>query len=206
MTIRVALSHRTSYRYDRPVMLSPHEIRLRPAPHCRTPIIGYSLAIEPAGHFVNWQQDPYGNWIARAVFPDATERLQVTVDLTADLSIINPFDFFVEPYAETFPFAYSPTLAHELAPFLDHADASDALDVWLARFRASLDPGLSTVQCLVALNQRVKWDVGYVVRMQPGVQAPDETLARASGSCRDSGWLLVQLVRRVGIAARFPSG
>ena len=206
MTIRVALSHRTSYRYDRPVMLSPHEIRLRPAPHCRTPIVGYSLAIEPAGHFVNWQQDPYGNWIARAVFPDATERLAVTVDLTADLSVINPFDFFVEPYAETFPFAYSPTLAHELAPFLDRADASDALDAWLARFRASADPGMSTVQWLVALNQRVKSDVGYVVRMEPGVQAPDETLDRASGSCRDSGWLLVQLLRRLGIAARFASG
>ncbi len=206
MTIRVALSHRTSYRYDRAVMLSPHEIRLRPAPHCRTPIVGYSLAIQPAGHFVNWQQDPYGNWIARAVFPEATERLDVTVDLTADLSVINPFDFFVEPYAETFPFAYSPTLGLELAPFLDHTGASDALDAWLARFRASVHPGMSTVQLLVALNQRVKLDVGYVVRMEPGVQAPDETLARASGSCRDSGWLLVQLLRRLGIAARFASG
>jgi transglutaminase-like putative cysteine protease len=118
MAIRVALSHRTSYRFDRAVALSPHEIRLRPAPHCRTPVIGYSLTIEPAKHFINWQQDPYGNWIARAVFPDPAERLEITVDLTADLTVINPFDFFVEPYADTYPFSYSPTLAKELIPFL----------------------------------------------------------------------------------------
>src|SRR5678815_1786536 len=119
MAIRVALSHRTSYRFDRLVGLSAHEIRLRPAPHCRTPVLGYSLTIEPAGHFLNWQQDPYGNWVARAVFPERADKLEVTVDLTADMTVINPFDFFVEPYAETFPFAYSASLAQELAPFLD---------------------------------------------------------------------------------------
>jgi uncharacterized protein (DUF2126 family)/transglutaminase-like putative cysteine protease len=206
MTIRVALSHRTSYRYDRPVMLSPHEIRLRPAPHCRTPIVGYSLALEPPEHFINWQQDPYGNWIARAVFPQPTERLEVTVDLTADLAIINPFDFFVEPYAETFPFAYSPTLAQELAPFLDVAGAGAEVDAWLARFGTSVAPRISTIQLLVALNQRVKADVGYVVRMEAGVQSSAETLEKGRGSCRDSGWLLVQILRRLGIAARFASG
>src|SRR5690348_10310469 len=119
MPLRVALSHRTTYRYDRDVALSPHEIRLRPAPHCRTPILAYSLTIEPREHFLNWQQDPYGNYVARVVFPERTAGLTVTVDLVAELAVFNPFDFFVEPYAEAYPFAYPPTLAKELAPFLE---------------------------------------------------------------------------------------
>ncbi|HXT04457.1 MAG TPA: transglutaminase family protein, partial [Casimicrobiaceae bacterium] len=206
MAIRVALAHRTRYSYDRPVTLSPHEIRLRPAPHCRTPIPAYSLSIEPAEHFTNWQQDPYGNWIARVVFPAPTERLEVVVNLTAELTVINPFDFFVEPYAQTFPFAYSPTLARELAPFLESAPSGRLLDAWLDSFRRSVADGLSTVNLLVGVNSRVKDDVAYLVRMEPGVQTPDETLAQRSGSCRDSGWLLVQVLRRLGIAARFASG
>ncbi|HEY3459858.1 MAG TPA: transglutaminase N-terminal domain-containing protein, partial [Casimicrobiaceae bacterium] len=135
MPIRVALTHRTRYRYDRPVALSPHEIRLRPAPHCRTPILSYSLAIEPAEHFLNWQQDPYGNFVARAVFPAKTERLEVSVDLHAELSVVNPFDFFVEPYAQTFPFHYAPPLAKELAPFLERQDEGSGLCAWVERFR-----------------------------------------------------------------------
>ncbi|HXU67339.1 MAG TPA: transglutaminase family protein [Casimicrobiaceae bacterium] len=206
MAIRVALAHRTRYSYDRPVTLSPHEIRLRPAPHCRTPIPAYSISIEPAEHFTNWQQDPYGNWIARVVFPAPTERLEVVVNLTAELTVINPFDFFVEPYAQTFPFAYSPTLARELAPFLESAPSGRLLDAWLDSFRRSVADGLSTVNLLVGVNSRVKDDVAYLVRMEPGVQTPDETLAQRSGSCRDSGWLLVQVLRRLGIAARFASG
>jgi len=145
MAIRVALSHRTSYRFDRLVGLSPHEIRLRPAPHCRTPVLGYSLTIEPAGHFLNWQQDPYGNWVARAVFPERADKLEVTVDLTADMTVINPFDFFVEPYAEMFPFAYAPALAKELIPFLETAPPGPGLAAWLERFRASIVPGEATV-------------------------------------------------------------
>jgi uncharacterized protein (DUF2126 family) len=206
MSIRVALAHRTSYRYDRLVSLSPHEIRLRPAPHCRTPILGYSLRVEPEQHFINWQQDPYGNWIARVVFPEKADRLDVTVDLTADLTIINPFDFFVEPYAEAFPFAYSPSLARELAPFLEVPPATPRLADWIERFRTGVASGLSTVNLLVAVNQQLKQDIAYLVRMEPGVQAPEETLDRASGSCRDSGWLLVHILRHLGIAARFASG
>jgi len=206
MPIRVALGHRTSYRFDRLVSLSPHEIRLRPAPHCRTPILGYSLHVAPAQHFINWQQDPYGNWLARVVFPERTDHLQVTVDLTADLTIINPFDFFVEPYAEAFPFAYSPILQQELAPFLEMEPPGDRLLAWIERFRTTKGVGLSTVNLLVAVNQCVKDDVAYLVRMEAGVQTPEETLTKASGSCRDSGWLLVQILRRLGIAARFASG
>jgi transglutaminase-like putative cysteine protease len=206
MAIRVALSHKTTYRYDRLVNLSPHEIRLRPAPHCRTPILGYSLRIDPSQHFLNWQQDPYGNWIARVVFPNRTDRLEVVVDVTADLTVINPFDFFVEPSAEHFPFTYEPALGRELAPFLETSAPGPLLEAWIARFRDSVKEGMSTVNLLVDLNQRLKGDIGYLVRMEPGVQAPEETLEKSSGSCRDSGWLLVQILRHLGIAARFASG
>jgi uncharacterized protein (DUF2126 family) len=206
MPIRVALAHCTRYRYDRPVALSAHEIRLRPAPHCRTPITAYSLAIEPAGHFINWQQDPYGNFVARVVFPAMTDRLEVNVDLHAELTVINPFDFFVEPYAEGFPFVYAPALEKELAPFLEAPSEGERFDRWVARFRETTRADISTVNLLVDVNQRLKDDIAYVVRMEPGVQSPDETLAGGTGSCRDSAWLLVQVLRRLGIAARFASG
>ena len=206
MAIRVALSHRTAYRFDREVGLAPHEIRLRPAPHCRTPVLGYSLTIDPAKHFINWQQDPYGNWIARVVFPERAEKLEITVDLTADLTVVNPFDFFVEPYAETYPFTYSPALAKELLPFLEVQPAGPRLTAWLERFRASVQPGEGIVNLLVRANQQLQHDIRYLVRMEPGVQTPDRTLELAIGSCRDSAWLLVQVLRRLGIAARFASG
>jgi uncharacterized protein (DUF2126 family)/transglutaminase-like putative cysteine protease len=206
MAIRVALQHRTRYRFDRLVNVSPHEIRLRPAPHCRTPVLGYSLNIKPASHFLNWQQDPYGNWIARVVFPERMSELDIVVDLTADMTVINPFDFFVEPYAEHYPFAYSEALAKELKPFLETADMGPLLADWVDKFRATIQADESTVLMLVRLNQQLQHDIRYLVRMEPGVQTPEETLSRACGSCRDSGWLLVQILRQLGLAARFASG
>src|ERR1700694_1836688 len=140
MAIRVALRHRTTYAFDRPVNVSPHEIRLRPAPHCRTPILAYSLQVEPAQHFLNWQQDPYGNWVARLVFPERTPKLEIVVALVADMTVINPFDFFVEPYAESFPFTYAPALAKELIPFLETAPLGPRLARWLEGVRTSIIP------------------------------------------------------------------
>jgi uncharacterized protein (DUF2126 family)/transglutaminase-like putative cysteine protease len=207
MTIRVALHHQTRYTFDRLVALSPHEVRLRPAPHCRTPIHSYSLRVEPEKHFINWQQDAYGNYIARLVFPEKTRALSVTVDLVADMTVINPFDFFVEHWAERFPFEYPAQLATELAPYREREPAGPLLARWLDEFRRSgFEPGDNTVDTLVALNTRVMRDVKYLVRMEPGIQTPDDTLRLAAGSCRDSGWLLVQLARHLGLAARFVSG
>ena len=202
----VALRHRTTYAFDRPVNVSPHEVRLRPAPHCRTPILGYSLQIEPANHFLNWQQDPYGNWVARLVFPERVSKLEFVVDLVADMTVINPFDFFVEPYAEGFPFTYAPGLAKELIPFLETAPLGSRLAQWLKDFRASISPTEQTVLMLVRLNQQLQREIRYLVRMEPGIQAPDVTLETACGSCRDTGWLLVQIMRHLGLAARFASG
>ncbi len=207
MAIRVALHHTTTYRYDRQVELSPHQVRLRPAAHSRTPILSYSLAVEPAKHFINWQQDPYGNYIGRFVFPEPTRFLSFTVDLVADLTVINPFDFFVEKEAEYFPFVYDPLLATELAPYLLTEHTEVLLKDWLARFRADLPVApMTTTDFLVYINQRLQRDIGYLVRMEPGVQTPEKTLALRCGSCRDTSWLLVQILRHLGLAARFVSG
>src|SRR3990172_4658182 len=207
MTIRVALHHRTRYAFDRLVSLSPHEIRLRPAPHCRTPIHSYSLRVAPEKHFVNWQQDAYGNYIARFVSPEKAHALDIAVDLVADMTVINPFDFFVEPGAEHFPFDYPPQLAAELAPYLEKEPTGPLLADWLGDFgKRGINPGSNTVDFLVALNERLSREIRYLVRMAPGIQTPEETLQRGEGSCRDSGWLLVQILRHLGLAARFVSG
>jgi len=199
-----------AYRFDRSVKLSPHIVRLRPASHCRTPVLAYSLTVTPVEHFVNWQQDPFGNHLARLVFPEPACELTVTVDLVADLGVINPFDFFVEDSAARFPFAYDDMLRQDLAPYLSDNEPGPLVAGWLAQWpRVSGSPrsgGPAIVDFLVELNQRVFGSVAYTTRIEPGVQTPDETLEKAVGSCRDSAWLLVQILRRLGLAARFVSG
>jgi uncharacterized protein (DUF2126 family)/transglutaminase-like putative cysteine protease len=203
MSILVSLQHVTRYRYDRPVALGPQIIRLRPAPHCRTRIPSYSLKVTPAEHFVNWQQDPNGNWLARFVFPERTTDFTVTVDLLADMSVINPFDFFVDPAASDYPFSYPSEFNEELAPFLSKEPAGPLLTAFLASTPRDKQ---NIVDFIVALNQRLHHEIKYLVRMDPGVQSPEETLRLASGSCRDSAWLLVHILRHLGLASRFVSG
>jgi uncharacterized protein (DUF2126 family)/transglutaminase-like putative cysteine protease len=203
MPVRVALHHVTEYRYDRPVALGPQVVRLRPAPHCRTPVESYSLTIEPRQHFINWLQDPHGNFQARLVFLEKTRAFRVAVDLVANMTVINPFDFFIEDAAEEFPFEYDADLAKDLRPFLERQPAGPQF----AQYVRSVDVRpRRTISFLVDLNQQLQRDIQYLIRMEPGVQTPEETLVAGSGSCRDTGWLLVQVLRHFGLAARFVSG
>jgi uncharacterized protein (DUF2126 family) len=207
VTIKVALHHKTRYAFDRPIALSPHEVRLRPAAHTRTPIESYSLTVKPASHFLNWQQDPYGNWVARLVFPEKSRELEIVVDLIADMTVINPFDFFVDPTAEQFPFVYSNENFRELAPYLEQVAPTPLLQAWVDKARTRfLGKPISTIDLLIAVNHMVREDVNYLVRMEQGIQTPEKTLECMQGSCRDSAWLLVQILRFLGIAARFTSG
>jgi len=203
MSIHVALHHRTDYRYDRPILLSPQLVRLRPAPHSRTRVLSYTQKVLPAQHFINWQQDPFSNYVARLTFPERTRSLHIEIGLVVEMAVFNPFDFFLEPGAELFPFEYEPALRHDLQPYLVAEPASARLRQLLAsldrRPRRSID-------FLVDLNRRLQHEIRYLIRMEPGVQTPDQTLALGSGSCRDSGWLLVQCLRHLGLASRFVSG
>jgi len=203
MSIKASIYHLTHYRYDRPVTLGPQVIRLRPAPHSRTRVISHSLKVAPDKHFVNYQQDPYGNWLARFVFPEPVRELKIEVDLVADMTIYNPFDFFVEDTAETWPFEYSEEIADDLAIYLK----TEPLGPHLKKFLAGVSrEKVRTVDFVVNLNARVSREINYLIRMEPGVQTPEETFEKASGSCRDSSWLLVNALRHLGLAARFVSG
>lgn len=203
MSIHVALNHVTHYRYDRTVSLSPQVVRLRPAPHCRARILAYSLKVRPTEHFINWQQDPQANYLARLVFPDETRELKIEVDVVAEMSVLNPFDFFLTPYAENFPFNYDSNERRELVPYLVKSPATPLITEYLARIARER---VRTIDFIVELNRRVANDVQYLIRLEHGTQSPEETLAKRSGSCRDSAALLVQLFRHLGMAARFVSG
>jgi transglutaminase-like putative cysteine protease len=197
MSIHIALHHKTHYRYDRSVVMGPQVVRLRPAPHCRTRILSYSLHIAPEKHFLNWQQDPQSNFLARIVLPEPTNEFVVEVDLVAEMAVLNPFDFFLEPEAEAFPFKYDKSLEHDLAPFQLKGPPTPFFMKFLGDVKhellngAGLPPaakgqGRRTMDFLVALNQRLWRDIKYLIRLEPGVQTPEQTLAEVSGSCRDS--------------------
>jgi uncharacterized protein (DUF2126 family)/transglutaminase-like putative cysteine protease len=223
MSIHVALHHKTHYKYDRLVNLGPQVVRLRPAPHSRTRILSYSLKVTPEKHFLNWVQDPQANYAARLVFEQKTRELCVEVDLVAEMAVFNPFDFFLEPQAEKFPFEYDPASDHELAPFQRKCWLTPQFTKYLTAIRREVLGEVKrrtkqerldvpekdkprTIDFLVAVNQRLWKDIKYTIRLEPGVQTPEESLTKLSGSCRDSAWLLCQLLRHCGLASRFVSG
>ncbi len=251
MAIHVALHHRTHYTYDKPVAHAPHVVRLRPAPHCRTKILSYSQKITGGEHFINWQQDPFSNWNARLVFPDKMKEFCVDVEVVAEMSVLNPFDFFIDEASSNFPFAYDAVTKKDLTPFLEPCALTPKLASYFTSLKRDIlghpealthvpaptslhrtdvhtegghiavegtaagierpkpkpaSKELRTIDFMVAINQRLQHDIKYLIRLEPGVQSAEETLTNLSGSCRDSAWLLVQLLRHFGLAARFVSG
>lgn len=204
MSIQIAIQHRTKYQFDKPVEVFPHVFRLRPAPHTRTPVLAYSLKIQPENHFINWQQDPFGNYQARVVFQEPAKELDVHVEVLAELKVLNPFDFFVEESAKEYPFEYDSENAKELAPYLETSESGDRLKNWVAKARDK--GGDTTIDMLVDINAQLCKEIQYGIRMEPGVQSCEDTLELGKGSCRDTAWLLVQILRHLGLAARFVSG
>ena len=204
MGIKVAVRHKTKYIYDKAIKLWPQVIRLRPAPHSRTSILSYSLNIKPANHFVNWMQDPFGNYQARVIFPDLVKAFEIDVEVIADMVTINPFDFFLEDYAETFPFSYETLLEKELQPYLQIEESGDLLKALFEDCKVYKNQ--NTVDFLVAVNSHLYRHLNYTIRMETGVQSCETTLGKQLGSCRDFSWVLVQLFRHFGLASRFVSG
>ncbi|MEO0795751.1 MAG: transglutaminase family protein [Verrucomicrobiota bacterium] len=203
MAIDVKLFHRTSYRYDQLVAMGPQVVRLRPAPHCRSEILSYSMRVEPEGQWVNWQQDPFSNYLARVVFPEEVDQFEVTIDLVVRMVAFNPFDFFLDEDAEFSPFKYSGEFIDDLRPYLKTELPGPLLKKWVDSVDRSKK---RTNDFLVELNQRLQSEIDYLIRMEPGVQDPEETLKLGRGSCRDTSWLFVNILRHLGIAARFVSG
>ncbi|KAA0701294.1 IMP dehydrogenase [Neorhizobium sp. P12A] len=203
MSIKASIYHLTHYKYDNPVILGPQIIRLKPASHSKTRVLSHSLKVTPSNHFVNLQQDPYGNYLARYVFPEPVTELKIEVDLVADMTVYNPFDFFVEEEATKWPFDYPETIREDLSIYLTPEEPGPLLAAFLETIDRSKQ---KTVDMVVGLNARLQHEIGYVIRMEAGVQTPEETLQTAKGSCRDTSWLLVQILRHLGLAARFVSG
>ena len=209
MSIHVALRHVTEYKYDRLIELGPQVVRLRPAPHCRTKVLSYAMRVTPAKHYINWQQDPQSNHLARLVFLEPTKVFRVEVDLVAEMAVHNPFDFFLETEAERFPFRYDPILAHELEPFQRKVPLTPEFGEYLRGVKQQIPVGgvgPRTIDVIVQINQQLCNDISYLIRMEPGVQTPEQTVEQGSGSCRDTAWLLCQILRHLGMASRFVSG
>lgn len=202
-TQRVQIQHQTQYRFDQSTTIMPHVVRLRPAPHCRVPIHSYLLTIKPENHTISWQQDPFSNYLARLFFPEPAHELIFNIDIVADIIDINPFDFFIEPRYETFPFEYDQILTEGLSPYLKTEKKGAMLDSFLKTVDQSSQ---ATIDFLVNINKHLHQHLDYTVRLEPGVQSCEETLSKGIGSCRDSAWVLVQLLRHMGLAARFVSG
>lgn len=198
-----AVEHSMRYRFDRLVSLAPHLMRLRPAPHCRVPVRSYSLKVAPAGHSVDWLRDAFGNHLARLSFDGPVSGFSVDIGLELEMPELDPFACSIEASALCCPFKYEPALYDSLAPYLQIAESGPLLRDWLQRMDSRRR---FTLNFLADLGRRVRNDIEYCVRIQPGVQSCEQTLLRGSGSCRDSAWLMVQILRHLGLAARFVSG
>ena len=200
---RIALRHRLDYRFDRPVRLSTHWLRLCPAPGTRANITAYTLRVGPRTHFLNWLRDPFENHLARLDLPEPVRHFTLDLEILAELQPVNPFDFLTEPYAANHPFDYPEQLARDLAPYLLQPATGPATRAWLAALDRTETP---TIERLTALNQCVGETLAAADVDTPGSVDTDAVLAAGTGSPRALAWLLTVALRHCGIAARLVSG
>lgn len=203
MSVKVLINHQTVYSYDRLVSLSTQVIRLFPAVHNKTSIIEYSLTVKPLNHMIYQLQDPYGNTETRINFNNRISQFEINVVIVASIEPVNPFQFFIESYASHYPFIYRAADQRPLALYMEVSKAGPLLESWIAR----LDfPSTEIVDFIAHINRSVYRDIHYHERIEPGVQTAEQSLERRTGSCRDSAWLLVQILRQFKLASRFVSG
>lgn len=202
---RINISHVTEYLFPSPVTLLPHRLLLRPRANHNVRIESSELEISP-GHILQWKRDVLDNSVALVTFTEAAARLCVRSRVLIQHFDDNPFDFLVDDYAVTHPFAYAEQDRAELAPFQQpvYPADQDAVRKWLDGF--DLRPPIETFALLDRLNREIASGFAYRMREEPGVQTPTLTLASKSGSCRDFAALFIEACRALGLASRFVSG
>lgn len=195
--------HHTQYNFSKPVQASPHIIRLNPTLNYKNKILEHSLQVFPEVFHQNNHLDVYGNPISRLVFLSKIEFLTVEVKMKVEVQDINPFDFFLSLAIENYPFKYPNSVQSYLQSYLEVVD-DEVIEHWLK----SKNPPKQhkTLDYVTSLNKLVHQHLNYTVRLEPGVYSPKETIEKGGGSCRDYSWLLVNMYRMHGIAARFVSG
>lgn len=203
MTLKIALNHQLKYSYDRPIILGPHKLGLKPSPHSKSDIFNYSLNIAPKYHNIYWYQDIYGNFIGKLNMFEKTDYLSLEINFLAEIKSINPFNFLVDSHIEKYPFYYTKQEKKELSSFLEIDESSNLLINWVNK---NVYNNIYITDFLVSLNQQLASEIKYITRLEEGIQTCEETLRTKKGSCRDTTVLLIQILRHYGLAARFVSG
>jgi transglutaminase-like putative cysteine protease len=206
MTVRYQITHRTTYRYTEPVRFGVHRVLFRPRDSHDQRVLATDLHTSPRAE-VRLVQDPHSNSVAlvQPLEPAATLEIvsSFTIEHVHTLDAESPMD----PSALLFPFEYAPDdlldLAHYLRPH--HEDPEGVLQGWARQF---IEQGGDTFTrvLLTRMNAHVHDTLTYGVRHEEGTQEPLETLALGTGTCRDFALLMMEALRRLGVATRFVSG
>lgn len=199
------VAHSTLYRYAAPVALGPHRLMLRPREGASLSVRSSRLTIDPPAQLI-WSQDVHGNTVVDATFDRPADRLSIESVVAIDLTAAAWPVFAIAASALTHPFAYSPDDAADLGALLtpQFPDPDGRLAAWARGF--VMGPQTDTLSLLKDVNHGIHESIGYRIREEEGVQAPLQTLALRSGSCRDLATLMAEAARRLGFGARLVSG
>lgn len=206
MTV-LKVTHRTVYRYQKPVALGEHRLMSRPRDSHDLRLLDTGIVIVPQPASLRWMHDVFGNSIAVATFTEPAEELTFESTFRAEHYPLPPRTIVVDDHAARLPFSYSASEDVDLAPYRarQYPDPEHRLDAWVS---ALLDQCATyvTMDVLLAMSRAVKEEFSYRRREEVGVQTPVETLTLGSGSCRDFAVFMMDAVRCLGLAAQFVSG